>query len=101
MIGTAKLMRRDDCVPDGRVGQPVGEAEFPLDDRGMWREIRTPYAGAAARPALFVDRDGTLIELVNYLSMPEGVRPIAEAVALTARAREHNIPTVMVTLICM
>jgi len=63
----------------------------------MWREIRTSIPGGKPRPALFVDRDGTIIQLVDYLSMPEGVQPIPEAVALTARARLYKIPTVMVT----
>ena len=73
-------------------------ATFPLDESGMWREIITAPSGSIApRPALFLDRDGTLIELVDYLSMPKGVAPIAEAIALTARARASNIPTIMVT----
>lgn len=63
----------------------------------MWREIRIPSADAAPRPALFLDRDGTLIDLVEYLSTPDDVRPIAEALALTERARAKDIPTVMVT----
>ncbi|MDP6476277.1 MAG: HAD-IIIA family hydrolase [Alphaproteobacteria bacterium] len=70
---------------------------FPLDESGMWREIRVPSADASLRPVLFIDRDGTLIELVDYLSSPDDVRPIAEAVALTARARAMDMPTVMVT----
>ena len=63
----------------------------------MWREIRTSIPIGKPRPALFVDRDGTIIELVDYLSMPECVQPIPEAVALTARAHLFKIPTVMVT----
>ena len=63
----------------------------------MWREIRTPSVGSTLRPALFLDRDGTLIDLVDYLSTPGDVQPIAEAVALTAQARANNIPTVLVT----
>ncbi len=63
----------------------------------MWREILTPRVGTTLRPALFLDRDGTLIDLVDYLSAPDDVRPIAEAVTLVARARANNIPTVLVT----
>jgi len=64
----------------------------------MWREIITAPSGSIApRPALFLDRDGTLIELVDYLCMPERVAPIAEAIALTAQARANNILTIMVT----
>lgn len=75
----------------------MSDPEFPLDDSGMWREIRTTISGDKSRPALFIDRDGTIIELVEYLSMPQGVRPIPAAVALIARARRANVPTVMVT----
>ncbi len=62
----------------------------------MWRELR----GGAARvraPALFVDRDGTLIELVDYLSRPEEVVPIPGAFEAIARARRRGFRVVMVT----
>ena len=75
----------------------MSNSEFPLDERGLWREIRTSTLSGKPRPALFVDRDGTIIELVNYLSIPEDVRPISDAVALTAQARRYKVPTVMVT----
>lgn len=70
---------------------------FPLDENGMWREIRHTAGDDTPRPALFLDRDGTLIELVNYLCRAEDVRPIDAAVALTAKARANNMPTILVT----
>ncbi len=63
----------------------------------MWCEIRHAVGAVAPRPALFLDRDGTLIELVDYLCRAEEVRPIPEAIALTARARANNMPAIMVT----
>ncbi len=75
----------------------MSNAEFPLDESGMWREIRHSTDPVTPRPALFLDRDGTLIELVDYLSRAEEVRPIPEAIALIAEAQTNNIPTIMVT----
>ncbi|MBT3170939.1 MAG: HAD family hydrolase [Rhodospirillaceae bacterium] len=75
----------------------MSNAELPLDESGMWREVRCLPAAAAPRPALFLDRDGTLIELVDYLSKAEDVRPIAQAIALTAQATANNMPVIMVT----
>lgn len=75
----------------------MNESGFPVDDSGLWREVRTAVAGVPPRPALFLDRDGTLIELVDYIKTPDDVRPIAEAVALTARAQANDMATVLVT----
>lgn len=75
----------------------MSSSGFPLDESGLWREIRIPRTASMPRPALFIDRDGTLIDLVDYISTPEEVRPIAEAVALCARAHALEIPVVMVT----
>lgn len=70
---------------------------YPLDASGMWREVRARRPAGDPRPALFLDRDGTLIELVNYLSRPEEVRPIPEALALVARAAALDLPVVLIT----
>ena len=51
-----------------------------IDDNGLWREIRDPAPpGGAPRPALFLDRDGTLIAESPYLSDPDLVSVITEA----------------------
>ena len=69
-----------------------------IDDRGLWRVIHTPVQpGAALRPALFLDRDGTIIEASRYLSDPGLVRVIPEAAATIARANQLGIPVVVVT----
>ena len=81
----------------GALVDAMSRADISLDESGMWREVRAASGDAAPRPALFLDRDGTLIELVDYISKAEDVRPIAEALALTAAARANEIPTIMVT----
>ena len=48
---------------------------FPLASSGLWREARSGRPAGPA-PALFVDRDGTLIRLVNYLCRADEVVPI-------------------------
>jgi len=73
------------------------QINFPLDDNGMWREIRVPPDEICPRPGLFIDRDGTIIELVNYLSNPSDVCPIDDAITLIVEACYKNIPVIMVT----
>jgi len=50
-----------------------------------------------ARAAVFVDRDGTLIEDVHYIRRPEDVRLVPGAAAALRRLNEAGIPVVVVT----
>ncbi len=69
-----------------------------IDERGIWRRIYDPGpAPAAPRPALFLDRDGTVIEQSHYLSDPDLVRVIPEAITTIARANGLGMPVVVVT----
>ncbi len=69
-----------------------------IDEHGIWRRIHGPAPGSAApRPALFLDRDGTVIEESPYLSNPDLVRVIPEAMITIARANRLGIPVVVVT----
>jgi D-glycero-D-manno-heptose 1,7-bisphosphate phosphatase len=63
---------------------------------GLWRDILTPDL-PAGRPALFCDRDGTLIENVPYNADPARVRPIAAAVIAVRRANAAGWPVIVVT----
>ena len=49
------------------------------------------------RPALFLDRDGTVIGDAHYLADPAGVRLLPGAAAAVRRANERNVPVVIVT----
>ena len=51
----------------------------------------------AARPAVFLDRDGTLIDDVHYISRPEDVRLIPGAAAAVRRLNGAGVPVVVVT----
>jgi D-glycero-D-manno-heptose 1,7-bisphosphate phosphatase len=55
-----------------------------------------PDAGLP-RPAVFLDRDGTLIEEVNYLAHPEQVRLLPGAAAAVGRLNGAGVPVVVVT----
>jgi len=49
--------------------------------------VPVPADGAADPPALFVDRDGVIIEDAHYLRDPDGVRLLPGAAAALRRAR--------------
>ena len=51
----------------------------------------------SGRPAVFLDRDGTIIEDVGFLRDPAEVRLLAGADKAIRRLNEHGIPAVVVT----
>ena len=70
-------------------------AEHPLDSDGVWCQIlRHPVAG---RPALFVDRDGAVVEDTGYLSRVDDVVLIPGAAQVIAAANQHSVAVIMVT----
>jgi D-glycero-D-manno-heptose 1,7-bisphosphate phosphatase len=58
---------------------------------------RAEPATGAPRRAVFLDRDGTIIEDRNYLSDPAGIRLIPGAAAAIARLNRAGLPVVIVT----
>jgi D-glycero-D-manno-heptose 1,7-bisphosphate phosphatase len=66
-----------------------------LGPDGLWREVFTHARRGGA--ALFLDRDGVLVEETNYLCRVEDVRVIAGASGIVAQANRRNIPVVIVT----
>lgn len=48
-------------------------------------------------PALFLDRDGVIVEEVHYLQNAEDVTLIDGAAELIAKANENNMPVIIVT----
>ncbi|MEK7246800.1 MAG: hypothetical protein AAB223_12365, partial [Pseudomonadota bacterium] len=90
---------------------PDGDA-FPLDGEGVWCEVLRPSSGSGPRPALFLDRDGVVVEEVDlparsrsgfasakagYLSRPEDVRLIPGAAAAIAAANRLAGPVVLIS----
>ena len=55
------------------------------------------YDDQGRRPAVFFDRDGTLIESVHYLSHPDQVRILPGAATAVARLRQAGYVCVVVT----
>jgi D-glycero-D-manno-heptose 1,7-bisphosphate phosphatase len=62
----------------------------------LWRELRVPPFDSP-RAALFLDRDGVLIEERNYLSNPEQVVLLPGAAQLISLAHSLQTPVVTIT----
>lgn len=70
-------------------------SDHPLNTDGVWCEVlNAPLPG---RPALFLDRDGVVIQEVEYLCRAEDVVMIDGAAAVIAAANKIGCPVVMVT----
>ena len=69
--------------------------EHPLDSAGVWCQIIRRLA--AGRPALFLDRDGAVIEDTGYLCRVEDIVVIPGAADVIAAANRRSIPVIMVT----
>jgi len=70
-------------------------AEYPLDSEGVWCQImRRPALG---RPALFLDRDGAVVEDTGYLRRVEDIVVIPGAAEVIAAANRRSVPVIIVT----
>lgn len=69
------------------------------DAPGLWHQrLNTErQPSAQQRAALFLDRDGVLLEEVNYLHKVEDIQIISGATALVRAANERGIPVIIVT----
>jgi D-glycero-D-manno-heptose 1,7-bisphosphate phosphatase len=70
------------------------EPSFIDPSRRMRRLLKPPHV---VRPAMFLDRDGTMIEDRKYLANPAGVALIEGCGALLIKARERGFALVVVT----
>jgi len=68
-----------------------------MADALSWLEPLDDFSCGQGRPALFLDRDGVLIEDTGYLHQPSGVRLIEGAHDLVGYANDWGIPTILVT----
>lgn len=68
-----------------------------LGDDGVWSQVlnRTPPPGRA--PALFLDRDGVVVEEVHYLHKIEDVRLTPGATETIRRANRAGVAVVIIT----
>jgi D-glycero-D-manno-heptose 1,7-bisphosphate phosphatase len=68
---------------------------YPLNSEGVWCEV---FAGPRpGRPALFLDRDGAVIEDTEYLCRVQDIVMIAGAGAVIAAANQRDVAAVLVT----
>lgn len=64
---------------------------------GLWRQQFGAPSSGPPRPALFLDRDGVLLEEINYLHKVSDMRIIPGAAATVRTANEAGFPVVVVT----
>ena len=76
-------------------GRPSPHGAYPIDGEGVWCELRNGAARGGG--ALFLDRDGVVIEDRDYISRVEDVRLIEGAAAVIASANRAHVPVVVVT----
>lgn len=70
-------------------------SEYPLNAEGVWCEVlRRPAPG---RPALFLDRDGAIVEETEYLCRVEDIAMIPGAAEVIAAANTCGVAVVLVT----
>ena len=68
-----------------------------VGDDGIWVQHLNRAQGTAPRPALFLDRDGVILEETEYLHTVEDTRLMPGAAATIARANMLGYPVVVVT----
>lgn len=73
---------------------PLGAA---IDGDGLWSQVLNRVPGAGRRAALFLDRDGVVVDEVHYLHKPTDVRLIDGAAGLIRKANGHGVPVILVS----
>jgi D-glycero-D-manno-heptose 1,7-bisphosphate phosphatase len=68
---------------------------YPLDIDGVWCELCPDCCRGA--PALFLDRDGVVVEEVDYLHRVADIHICPDAGAVISAANANAIPVVLVT----
>jgi len=68
-----------------------------IGDDGVWRQVLTRVPGTALRPALFLDRDGVVVDEVHYLHKVSDMKLSPGAAEVIGRANARDVPVVIVT----
>jgi D-glycero-D-manno-heptose 1,7-bisphosphate phosphatase len=77
----------------------VSASQDHIDQDGIWCQVSRRSSGAVPepRPALFLDRDGVLVEDPGYLHRPEELRLMPGAGELVVAANRRGCAVVLVT----
>jgi D-glycero-D-manno-heptose 1,7-bisphosphate phosphatase len=68
---------------------------YPLDAEGVWCQVSPSCT--RGRPALFLDRDGVVVEEADYLHRVEDITMCEDAAAVIAAANLNAVAVVLVT----
>jgi len=68
-----------------------------INSDGIWCQVLNRCQGRGMRPALFLDRDGVIVDEVNYLHRVKDVKLINGAIDIIARANVLAVPVIIVT----
>jgi len=68
-----------------------------IDEDGVWRQLLTRLSGTERRAALFLDRDGVIVEEAHYLRNVKDMALIDGAADVIRTANANGIPVVVVT----
>lgn len=68
-----------------------------IGEDGVWCQLLTRVPDIADRPALFLDRDGVIVEEVHYLHKVADMRVMPGASRTIANANARGVPVVVVT----
>ena len=71
--------------------------EHVIDGIGLWSEVLFLDNQLLGQPALFLDRDGTIVEEKEYLHEPKKVKLRANIVSLIKSCNLINIPVIEIT----
>ncbi len=82
--------------PAGRRAGGV-PARWRLGEDGQFEQVLQDSRDGPPRPALFLDRDGVIVEDVHHLRRPADVRMDADAAPIIARANAAGVPVVVIT----
>ncbi len=75
----------------------AGLEEYLLDGVGLWRQRLRPPRQRPTRPALFLDRDGVIVEDTGYLHEPDKVVLIEGICPLIGACNAADLPVLVVT----
>jgi D-glycero-D-manno-heptose 1,7-bisphosphate phosphatase len=78
------------------MANPVDANSFLVDGVGLWVQ-RSGNANFEGRPAVFLDRDGVIVEEVHFLSRPQDVRLTAGVGQAIGRLNRMGVPVIVVT----